>query len=63
MRKKIGVVLLSLFVLSFAIGVIVTPAQARPPCMATCINGVLWVCCPGPIPGVMYCYWDGPCNW
>lgn len=62
MRKKLMVLLVCLFAMAFFIGAMVSTAQARPPCMATCINGTLWVCCPGGF-GAWYCYWDGPCNW
>ena len=62
MRKLFAVALLVLFVLAFALGVLASTAEARPPCYATCINGTLWVCCPVS-PGLAECFWDGPCNW
>ena len=44
MRKLTSIILLGVFVLSFAIGVFVSTAKADV-CTAACINGKLRVCC------------------
>ncbi len=47
MRKSFLIVLMSLFVMSIAIGALVTTASAAPPipCTYKCINGDLYFCC------------------
>jgi hypothetical protein len=61
-RKKMASVLLCVFLLAFAIGAMVSTAQADDGCFATCINGVLLVCCP--LPGGGYdCDFGGACDW
>lgn len=62
MKRIITAVLVVVFAVSFTVGVLVSNVQAKPPCIATCINGMLWVCCPigG---GQLECGWDGPCDW
>jgi hypothetical protein len=62
MRKLLSVILVCLFAACFTIGVLVSTAEARPPCIATCINGYYWVCCPTGGPN-WECFWDGPCDW
>jgi hypothetical protein len=62
MKKLLAVLLVCVLVAFFAFGAIFSTAEARPPCIATCINGTYWVCCPGGN-GAWFCGWDGPCNW
>lgn len=61
MKKLMTLVITAVFVVSFTVGVLVSTAEARPPCIATCINGTYWVCCPSG-GGAWFCYWDGPCD-
>jgi hypothetical protein len=60
MKKLIALICVLALLLSFAVATIPQSAEARPPCIATCINGTYWVCCPGGF-GAWYCFWDGPC--
>jgi hypothetical protein len=62
MRKKIALTMVCLLALAFAFGAMVTPTQAGKPCIGTCLNGTLLVCCPLP-GGGWDCYEDGPCDW
>ena len=45
MRKLSGILLLAIFVFSFVAGIMISSAEATPPCTAACINGQLRVCC------------------
>lgn len=60
MKKFLSVVFIFVFVMAFTMGVMVSTAEAVPPCNATCINGTYWVCCPSGW-GPWFCGWDGPC--
>ena len=60
MRKKLAILLVCLFALTFAMGALVSTAQAKLPCTAACINGMLRVCCYN-AQGVYTCNWRGPC--
>ena len=60
MKKLLGILVICVFVMFFAFGIIIPTAKAIPPCTATCINGELWVCCPGSW-GHWYCGMRGPC--
>jgi hypothetical protein len=62
MRRKMALILLSMFVLAFTVGALIGVAYARPPCIATCINGTWMVCCPR-AGGGWDCNWGGPCDW
>jgi len=62
MKKMLAVLFIGIFVMAFTVGVIVSTAEAKPPCIATCINGTYFVCCPTG-GGQWQCYWDGPCDW
>ena len=57
MKRIIAMLFIVVFVVSFAIGALVSTAEAKPPCIATCINGTYWVCCPLP-GGGWNCFWD-----
>ncbi|PKK83007.1 MAG: hypothetical protein CVT49_10710 [candidate division Zixibacteria bacterium HGW-Zixibacteria-1] len=61
MHKKSFTVLVCVFVLAFLVGALVSTAQAKPNCIATCLNGTWYICCP--IPGGWNCYWGDACNW
>lgn len=60
MRKLKGILVIAVFALSVAIGVLTAPAKAALPCTAACINGQLRVCCYN-AQGVYQCTWRGSC--
>ena len=62
MKKVLAIAFVFVFAAAFTAGVMVSTAEAVPPCIATCIDGTYWVCCP--VGGGMWeCGWDGPCDW
>ena len=62
MKRLLIAVLVVVFAVSFTVGILVSTAQAKPPCFATCLNGTYWVCCPLP-GGGLNCFWGDPCDW
>lgn len=62
MKRIITAVLVVVFAVSFTIGILVSNAEARPQCIATCLNGSWYICCPDG-QGGWYCYTGGPCDW
>jgi hypothetical protein len=62
MKKFLTVLILGLFVMTFAVGFHTTDVQASDPCIGTCLNGTWLICCPDGSGG-WDCYWGGPCDW
>ena len=62
MRRTVSVALLAVFVMTFAVGVMVSTAEAEDPCIATCLWGYYLICCPDG-QGGWDCFWGGPCDW
>jgi hypothetical protein len=46
--------------MAFTAGIVVSTAEAIPPCTKTCIEGTIWICCPSGW-GPWYCGPAGPC--
>lgn len=61
MRKKIALVLVCVFALAFAIGALVSTANAGGHCIGTCLNGHWLICCP--VPGGYDCFVGDECDW
>lgn len=60
MRKMLLIAASAVFVGSFLIGALATPANATLPCTAACIGGQLRVCCYN-AQHVYTCTWKGAC--
>jgi len=61
MKKLLAVLFVAVFAVTFAIGIVVTTAEAKAPCISTCINHVQVICCP--TASGWDCQWGGYCNW
>ncbi|MDH3889655.1 MAG: hypothetical protein OEV49_01110 [candidate division Zixibacteria bacterium] len=60
MKKLLALVFIVALVLGVAVSTLTPTVEAAPKCIATCINGWYWVCCP--VGGGQWeCFWDGPC--
>lgn len=62
MKKLLVAACVVALVLAFTITALAPSSNAARPCIATCLNGTLLVCCP--VGGGQWeCHWDGPCDW
>lgn len=62
MQRKFLAILMCVFCLAFAVGALVSTAYAKPDCIATCLNGTWYICCPAG-GGTWDCYWGDSCDW
>lgn len=61
MKKLLAITCILVLCLTFTLTAFTPPAAASGPCIQTCLNGTLIVCCP--TGNGWDCYWDGPCDW
>jgi hypothetical protein len=62
MKKVLSIVLLCVFALAFVGGIAVSDTNAVPTkCAVTCIDHVLWICCPVGPSGELKCHWGTAC--
>ncbi|UCC81137.1 MAG: hypothetical protein JSW64_07210 [Candidatus Zixiibacteriota bacterium] len=61
MKKLVAITCIVVLCLSFAVTALTPPAEAGRPCIQTCINDTLLICCP--VGSTWDCWWGGYCDW
>ena len=61
MKKLVAITCIVVLCVSFAVTALTPPVEAARPCIQTCINNTLMVCCP--VGNTWECNWAGPCDW